>query len=239
MRYISLLLLVVLSIFAFGCTSLQQETKPLEEENLEILDLKKSISEMDMKIEEINNKLFILQEKVNTNRDRIEALELEREKITVIPPVGLKVVKLKDEEEKVEEEEAAEEAEEEKEALTPEEIYNRGRELLKAGRNGEARKTFSEFVERFPSHALADNALYWIGESFYSERNFKDALESFTAVVDRYPDENKAPDAMLKMAYSYMELKEKARAEETLKELMDRYPLSEAAEKAEKRLGRP
>ncbi len=44
---------------------------------------------------------------------------------------------------------------------------------------------------------------------------------------------------MLKMAYSYMELKEKARAEETLKELMDRYPLSEAAEKAEKRLGRP
>ncbi|MBI5888034.1 MAG: tol-pal system protein YbgF [Deltaproteobacteria bacterium] len=131
----------------------------------------------------------------------------------------------------------AEAAAQGKDALTDQvAMYNRGQDLFMAGKLGEAREVFSEFVKRFPSSALADNAFYWIGESYYSERDFEKALEKFRQTADLYPDENKAPDALLKAGLTLMEMNEPDKAKQEFDALKARYPDSEAAVKAKKTL---
>lgn len=117
-------------------------------------------------------------------------------------------------------------------------MYNRGQDLFMAGKLGEAREVFLEFVGRFPSSTLADNAFYWIGESYYSERDFKKALEKFRQTADIYPNGNKAPDALLKAGLALMEMSEPDKAKEEFDALAARYPDSEAAVKAAKMLTR-
>jgi len=117
-------------------------------------------------------------------------------------------------------------------------MYTRGQDMFMAGKSGEAREVFSEFVKRFPSSTLADNALYWIGESYYSERDFENALEKFRQTADIYPNENKAPDALLKAGYALMEMNEPDKAKEEFDALIKRYPDSEAAVMAKKTLAK-
>ncbi|MBI5560081.1 MAG: tol-pal system protein YbgF [Deltaproteobacteria bacterium] len=226
MRYRALIFSAVMVFFIGGCAGFEAGKKPLQEENRDVLELKKAISEINLRLEELNNKFLLLQEEVE-NRVKAEARSEEPQSA---PPPGLKVVKL---EERMEGEERTEEK---KASPSPEALYNRGQNLFISGKYQEARKVFSEFVDMFPASPLADNALYWIGESFYSEQNFKEAALNFKKVFERYPDENKAPDAMLKAGFSYTELGEAEKGVQTLKDLLNRYPQSEAADKAKKRL---
>lgn len=205
-----------------GCAFLN-DNKSLKEESLDILELKKSISETNLRLDELNNKFLLLHEKVEANSSRAGYVLAEA---AAAPPEGLKVVKL---------------AEEEKEtpASGPEDLYNDGQDFFLAGRYNAARAAFAELAENYPSHDLADNALYWIGESFYVEQDYKGALSKFSEAVERYPKANKAPDAMLKAAFSYFELNDKKSGVETLNKLINTYSDSEAASIAKKRLKKP
>lgn len=95
---------------------------------------------------------------------------------------------------------------------------------------------FQEFLNAFPSSDLADNAFYWIGESYYAKEDFERAISSWLKLVDRYPQGNKVPDALLKVGFSYARLKNPQKAEAFLTRVMDNYPFSEAARKARARL---
>ncbi len=53
---------------------------------------------------------------------------------------------------------------------------------------------------KFPQSDLADNAQYWIGECFYSQKKFQEAKEGFAAVAEHFPFGNKVPDALYKEA---------------------------------------
>lgn len=117
-------------------------------------------------------------------------------------------------------------------------MYDRGRELFMAGKSEAAREVFLEFVKRFPSSKLANNAFYWIGESYYSEKDFERALEKFRQIVSLYPNENKAPDAMLKAGMALTEMNEPNKAKDEFEALVKRYPDSEAAVKAKKILAK-
>ena len=41
------------------------------------------------------------------------------------------------------------------------------------------REGFQEYVNNYPQTELSDNALYWIGETFYGVRNFAEAVDAF------------------------------------------------------------
>ena len=99
-----------------------------------------------------------------------------------------------------------------------------------------AARAFKTLVERYPAHELADNALYWLGEVEYAQKNYKQALDVFRKVVDVYPSGNKVPDALLKMAFCQQELGDKAKAKATLENLVNRFPWSGPAKKAKERL---
>lgn len=116
--------------------------------------------------------------------------------------------------------------------------YQAAFNLLKAGRYDQAAKSFQVFLSEYPSGKFADNAQYWLGESYYVTRSFDNAMREFTKLVNDHPDSQKVTHAWLKIGYIYDELGQKDKAQEVLNELTIKYPQSTAAGLAAKRLER-
>jgi tol-pal system protein YbgF len=116
--------------------------------------------------------------------------------------------------------------------------YDAAFALLKQGQYERAGKRFRDFIRAHPKSPLADNAQYWIGESAYVVRNFRQALEEFSKLLREHPASPKAPDAMLKVGYCYYELADWGKARETLNQVLTRYPNTPVARSAEQRLAK-
>lgn len=121
---------------------------------------------------------------------------------------------------------------------TPEVLYGRAFDALKAANYPAAIAGMSGFVVQFPTHPLADNAQYWLGQSYYVTRDYAKAVEAFAAVGSRSPDTSKAPDALLKKGLSELSLGRNEAARASFNEVIRRYPQNEAARSAREQLGR-
>ena len=84
--------------------------------------------------------------------------------------------------------------------------------------------------------SYADNALYWLGETYYVRHRFEQAVREYERLVATYPNSQKLPDALLKIGYSHDELGNTAEAERVLGQLIQSHPQSTAATLARKRL---
>lgn len=107
---------------------------------------------------------------------------------------------------------------------------------LQAGEHDAAVRGFQAFLQDFPEHDLADNAQYWLGESMYHRKLYRDALAAFGAVAERYPRGNKVPDALLKLGFCHLALDEKDQARAALARVIDMFPKSHPAALAAERL---
>ena len=123
-------------------------------------------------------------------------------------------------------------AKKEEAASTPDSLYLKGLDLLKAGDVVTAREQFTKFLEQNPKHELAANAHYWIGETYYSEKNYESAILSYQDVIKNYPGKEKVAAAMLKQAMAFNEIKDAKSAKFVLKKLVEKFPKSEEAKKA-------
>lgn len=99
-----------------------------------------------------------------------------------------------------------------------------------------ARAQFREQLRRWPEGRYASNALFWLGEIDFTQRDWINAIDRYLQVVEQYPKSQKAPAAWYKMALALIELGEKAKAKRTLEDLLRLYPQSEQAEPARKAL---
>ena len=94
---------------------------------------------------------------------------------------------------------------------------------------------FADIVKLAPTHSLADNAQYWIGESYYGLGRFRQALAAFPQVL-AFETTEKEDDAQLMIARSYLSLGEKDQAITAFRRLMTEHPDSEYIEAASKEL---
>ena len=219
--------ILLLGWFIAGCANLQQE-QTLNGIKAQVSELEKKQSKINSGMEELNNKFLLLKEQLDISKRDIG--DIKAMAVPVIPPDNLKVVRLETEDIKKGEAKKAESL------PSPEMLYNDAQNLFMAGRLTESIDKFANFILHYPKHTLADNAQYWIGEAYYSQKDYQKALIEFKKVEDNYPNENKAPDALLKVGFSNMELNNKEKALEALKLVVERYPSSEAAAKAKTKL---
>ncbi|MBV9186175.1 MAG: tetratricopeptide repeat protein, partial [Acidobacteria bacterium] len=75
--------------------------------------------------------------------------------------------------------------------------------LYGKGRMADARAALQQVFDADPSGELADNALYWIGETYYAASDFTNAMRAYERVTKEYPEQNKAPDAMFKIGLTF------------------------------------
>lgn len=114
--------------------------------------------------------------------------------------------------------------------------YQAAFEMLKEQRYDDAATAFHQFLSTYPDSQLADNAQYWLAESYYVTEQFDDALSQFTAVIDQHPRSRKVPDALLKMGYCNYELQRWDAARASLSRVPLEHPDTTAARLAEQRL---
>ena len=116
--------------------------------------------------------------------------------------------------------------------------YQSSFNLLRDGNYEEAASAFEQFLAVFPSSPLADNAQYWLAETFYVQRQYMAALPAFQQVVDDYPGSSKLPDALLKIGFCNYELQQWSAAREALQRVVREFPATTAARLATQRLER-
>lgn len=116
------------------------------------------------------------------------------------------------------------------------EAYDNGLAVLREGRYAEAAEAFNRFLVNYPGSSYADNASYWLGETYYVTRDFDQALATFNGLVVQYPNSPKAADSRLKTGYIYYEKKDWKQARQSLQAVVSEYPGSTAARLAGDRL---
>lgn len=114
--------------------------------------------------------------------------------------------------------------------------YDAAFEVLKQARYDQAREQFAAFLKRFPDSALRDNAQFWLAETWYVSKGFKQALAEFQKVIKDFPDSNKLPDAWLRVGYCHAELGQTEAARKAFATVTERFPESDPAKRALARL---
>ncbi len=85
-------------------------------------------------------------------------------------------------------------------------MYNDAFKKLQDGDYAGAEKGFRTFVQRNPQHALAGNAQYWLGETYYARRDYQNAMTAFAEGYKAYKSSPKGPDNLLKLGITLANL---------------------------------
>jgi tol-pal system protein YbgF len=108
--------------------------------------------------------------------------------------------------------------------------------FYKAENYQSAAESFRDFLRRYPQTVHEANVHYWMGNSYFLLKDFKNSLNSYEALVSKFEDHPRAAEAMLNIAECQMALNNKTAAKKTLKQLISQFPGSDASDKAKKRL---
>ena len=115
-------------------------------------------------------------------------------------------------------------------------IYNQARIDYTQGRYALAISGFQDVLATDPSGDLADNAHYWVGESYFAQRQYERAIDSFDTVVREYPDSNKRSDAYLKKAMSLENMGRRSEAMLMYELVIEQFPRTQHQRIAHSRL---
>ncbi len=118
----------------------------------------------------------------------------------------------------------------------PEAIYKNAKSLLEEEKYDAARIEFEKFINLFPDSKNADNARFWIADTYFREKWYQKAILEYQDVIEKYSTGNKVAAAYLKQGYAFAELGEKANSRLMLNQLIKQYPDSKEAIFAKKKL---
>ena len=110
--------------------------------------------------------------------------------------------------------------------------------LYGKGKPADSRRAFQDVFDADPTGELADNALYWIGETYYASGDYTNAMRYYERVTKEFGEQNKAPDALYKIGLTHEKSGDLALARGAFEELIRRYPYSQPAASAKLELKR-
>jgi len=99
-------------------------------------------------------------------------------------------------------------------AMSPARLYDLAWADYTAGNYDLAVEGFASYVRSFPKSESADNAQYYIGESFFQRGKLAEAVEAFGRVVSTYPRSDVGGQARYKRGVCYERLNQPDRARE-------------------------
>ena len=120
--------------------------------------------------------------------------------------------------------------------LTPTAAYNLAYNDYLKGNYDLAVAGFESFLSQFPATSLTAHAQYWIGESYYNKKEYRQALDAYKRVLDDPRKNDKIPAALLKSGSAYAELGDPAKARSLFKRVIEEYPQTNEATLAKQRL---
>ncbi len=125
-----------------------------------------------------------------------------------------------------------------KKELSADKIYKSARQAFAQNDFETAREGFGQLLKRYPKSPQADNAQFWLGETYYREKWYEKAILEYQKVIEKYPKGNKVPASLLKQGFAFASLGDKANTRLILTELVKKYPKSNEAKIAKQKLKR-
>ena len=120
--------------------------------------------------------------------------------------------------------------------LSPDELYRSAYEDYLRGNYDLAIQGFEDYVDRYATTDLADNALYWVGECHTAQERPQEALAAFSKVLENYPNSDKAAAAQLKKGLTYLTLNDQGQGVIHLQYVVYEHPGTKEADLARDKL---
>jgi tol-pal system protein YbgF len=113
--------------------------------------------------------------------------------------------------------------------LSPQRMFDTAQADYAAGQWPLAISGFEQFIRSFPANDKADDAQFYIGESYQLDGKFKEAVGAYEKVIASYPSGDRVPQALYKRGVALSLLGENDRARESFQQVIRNYPQSEVA----------
>ncbi len=97
-------------------------------------------------------------------------------------------------------------------AANGDQLYHDAFKKLQDGDYAGAERGFKTFLQGNPKHALAGNAQYWLGETYYARHEYQSAMTAFAEGYKQYKTSPKGPDNLLKLGITLAALGRKSDA---------------------------
>ena len=122
--------------------------------------------------------------------------------------------------------------------LNPQRLYDQAWADYAAGQWNLAIEGFQTYIKTFPKSDLADDAQFYIGETYYQDSKFNEAVAAYNELIANYPTSNQLPSAYYKRGLCYDRLGQTDRARESFEYVIKTYPDSDAGRLARQSLDR-
>jgi tol-pal system protein YbgF len=96
--------------------------------------------------------------------------------------------------------------------------------LLARAQYDEAGAAFRSFADTYPQDDLTPQAVYWVGDIAYVQKDYQGAAQAFVEEIKKYPTSPRAPDSMLKLGQSLIAMDQKKEGCSALAALPGKYP---------------
>ena len=111
--------------------------------------------------------------------------------------------------------------------LSPDDLFNYGKESLRNLNYSEAENAFKGFVKKYPKNENVPNAYFWLGESLFVRESYAEAVLAYGEVIKSHKKHEKAPASLLKIGIAFSNLDKKKESCNALKKVLKQYPDSE------------
>ena len=122
--------------------------------------------------------------------------------------------------------------------LSPTRMYETSFADYAAGQWSLAITGFEAFLKTFPRSEMADDAQFYIGETYYGQNRFADAITAYNQVIQGYPGTNSVPLAYYKRGLAQERLGQADAARASWEFAATTYPDSDAGRLAKQGLDR-
>ncbi len=115
-------------------------------------------------------------------------------------------------------------------------LYANGLRDFNGAKYDLARQEFLDYLRYYGDTDLASNAQFYIGEIYFTQKQYKQAVGEYDKVVTNYPKSFKLAPAHLKKGLALLELGQKASAIREFREVSRRFPGTEEEHRAQAKL---
>ncbi len=117
-------------------------------------------------------------------------------------------------------------------------VYKLAYQDVSKGNYKLAIKGFEEYLKSYPKTSLADNAVYWIGECYYIQKDYANSQRWYTKLIDEYSKSEHLSSSKLKLGMSLYNQRYKTKAKQYFEDVVKEFPGTDQANQASEMLAR-
>jgi len=202
---------------AVSPTQLAQYEKQIEDLRTENTSLKQNIVKLEQENRSTNARMTEVDAKYAAQKHYADSLEMLANSSVVSKPKPIKNI-----------------SDEENVFPPSQSTYDNAVKAFRARKYDSALKGFKAIVDGGGKDELVSRSTYWLGETYYAKKNYKEALPLFQEVLKIKNSEKKA-DAQFMIARTYENLGSKAKAKAAYEKVVKNYPMSKNVKAAKAR----